>query len=68
MWKNWNPETIVKKEKNKLSKYNSIVIESKTEVCVYSNVKPNVKTVRTLLDESAEFNKRKQLSGFALYE
>ena len=45
-----------------------IVNESKTEVCVYSNVKPIIKKLRTLLDETTKIDKWKKLVDFAFYK
>ena len=51
-----------------LSKYNLIINEYKMEGCAYSNIKPRVKKLGMLFDETAEINKRTQLAGFALYK
>ena len=63
--KDENPETF-EKVKNVLAEHNFIVNEPMTEICVHSNVKPNVQKLGTLLYETAEMKERKQLVGFAL--
>ena len=63
--KDEKPGTVGIEVKIALSKYNLIVNESLTEICVYANVKPKVDKLGILLDETAEINEQKQLTGFA---
>ena len=61
-------EYIVEKAKSILKKYNLQVNESKTEITKYSrgSCLRKTKKLGTILDEIAEFNKRKQFTSLAM--